>query len=181
MSEEINGGSSLREVQNKEIDFSTRFQRTEFGVDNDDLNIADADVDGYDISNVNNHHRDREVDSIMMRRQRSSAAILQLIQITHDMINSDEDLGQLFRNIGDNDTIRRQGTLPERKEAVENLLTVKVCEPLQCSVCLKTLRKEVKLKRCHVSTSFKYCVYYRGLSFTVLVLCADLYYLLMRS
>ncbi|KAG2314698.1 hypothetical protein Bca4012_065506 [Brassica carinata] len=56
MSEEINGGSSsLREVQNQEIDSGRRFRRAEFGVVDDEVNIAAADVDGNDISNVDNY------------------------------------------------------------------------------------------------------------------------------
>ncbi|KAF8106813.1 hypothetical protein N665_0131s0016 [Sinapis alba] len=174
MSEEINGGSSLREVQNQEIDFGRRFRRTEFGVDNDEVNIPAADVDGNDISNVDNHHHrdrehdgeielDREVDSIIRRRRRSSAAILQLLQGIREGINSDHDgnttsrsaignylarqeLDHLLRNLADNDPIRRQGTLPAAKQAVENLPTVKVCEPLQCSVCLEDFEKGSEAK-----------------------------------
>lgn len=134
MSREINGGSSssLREVQDPEIDFGTdralslwgpillgmmsnprrrrRFRRTEFGVDNDEVNGV-ADVDGND-SNVDNdrhHHRrhrhrqqgreidlDREFESILRRRRRSSASILQLLQgiragIASEYESSDRD------------------------------------------------------------------------------------------
>lgn len=197
MSEEINGGSSsssLREVQNQEIDFGTtdralslwgpvlvgmmsnprrrrRFRRTEFGVDNDEVNAAAA------ADNHHHHHLrrlrdrehdgeidlDREVDSIIRRRRRSSAAILQLLQGIREGINSDHDgnttshsaigdylarpeFDNLLRNLADNDLTRRHGTLPARKEAVENLPTVKVCEPLQCSVCLDDFEKGSEAK-----------------------------------
>ena len=193
LSEEINGGgsSSLREVQNQEIDFGTddralslwgpilvgmmsnprrrrRFRRTEFGLDND----------GNDLSNFDNlrrlRHRehdgeidlDREVDSIIRRRRRSSAAILQFLQGIREGINSDHEssdgnttslsaigdylarpeLDHLLRNLADNDLTRRHGTLPARKEAVENLPTVKIREPLQCSVCLDEFEKGSEAK-----------------------------------
>ncbi|KAG7541402.1 Zinc finger RING-type [Arabidopsis thaliana x Arabidopsis arenosa] len=212
MSREINGGSSssLREVQDPGIDFGTdralslwgpillgmmsnprrrrRFRRTEFGVDNDEVNGV-ADVDGND-SNVDNdrhHHRrhrhrqqsreidlDREFESILRRRRRSSASILQLLQgiragIASEYESSDRDqfnqsavvqgstslnqnrnntslsaigdyfvgpsLDHLLEHLADNDSTRH-GSLPARKEAVENLPTVKICESLQCSICL---------------------------------------------
>ncbi|KAG2263144.1 hypothetical protein Bca4012_080394 [Brassica carinata] len=188
MSGENNGGSSssLREVQDQETGFGTdraltlwgpvlvgmmsnprrrrRFRRTEFGVDNDEVNVA---VD-------NHHHRrhhdrehegeidlDMEVDSIMRRRRRSSAAILQLLQGIREGLNSDHEsldgnsfgdylarpeLDHLLRSLADNDLIRRQGTLPARKEAVDNLPTVKICEPLQCSVCLDEFDKGCEAK-----------------------------------
>ncbi|CAH8336968.1 unnamed protein product [Eruca vesicaria subsp. sativa] len=168
------------EVQDQEIDFGTdqalsqwgpilvgmmsnprrrrRFRRTEFDVDNDD---------GNDINNVDNHRRrlrhreddgeielDREVDSIIRRRRRCSAAILQLLQGIREGTNSDHEssvirdylagpeLNHLLRSLTDND----QGTLPARKEAVENLPTVKVCETLQCSVCLDEFEKGSEAK-----------------------------------
>lgn len=213
MSGEMNdGGSSLRESQEPEIDFGTdralslwgpillgmmnnprrrtRLRRTEVGVDNDGLNVvAAAHVDGND-SNVDHHHHhnhyhglrrhhrrqqdreidlDREFESILRRRRRSSAAILQLLQgiragIASEYESSDQDpfnqstglnrnhnsnaslsaigdyfvgpgLDHLLEHLADNDSTRH-GTLPARKEAVENLPTVKISEPLQCSVCL---------------------------------------------
>ncbi|KAJ4881467.1 RING/U-box superfamily protein [Raphanus sativus] len=129
----------------------------------DEVNIAAsaADVDG----NVDNHgdmehdgeiELDREVDSIIRMRRRSSAAILQLVQGIRAGINSDgnttsrsaigdylarQELDHLLHNLADNDPITRQGTLPARKEAVVYLRTVKVCEPLQCSVCLEDFEK----------------------------------------
>uniref|UniRef100_A0A1J3E0X4 RING-type E3 ubiquitin transferase n=1 Tax=Noccaea caerulescens TaxID=107243 RepID=A0A1J3E0X4_NOCCA len=223
MSGEMNGGSSLRESQEPEIDFGTdralslwgpillgmmnnprrrrRFRRTELGVDNDGLNVvaAAADVDGND-SNVDHHHHnhyhglrrhhhrqqdreidlDREFESILRRRRRSSAAILQLLQgiragIASEYESSDQDpfnqsalvqrstglnrnhnsntslsaigdyfvgpgLDHLLEHLADNDSTRH-GTLPARKEAVENLPTVKISEPLQCSVCLDDFEK----------------------------------------
>lgn len=72
-----------------------RFRRTKFGVDKDDGN--DMNVDD------NHHHRlhhreddgevdlDREVDSIVRRRRRSSAAILQFLQGIREGINSDHE------------------------------------------------------------------------------------------
>ena len=186
MSGENNGGSSssLREVQDQETDFGTdraltlwgpilvgmmsnprrrrRFRRTEFGVDNGEVNVAG--------DNPHHHHRrhrdrehdgeidlDREVDSIMRRRRRSSAAILQLLQGIREGLNSDHEssigdylarpeLDHLLRSLADNDLIRRQGTLPARKEAVDNLPMVKICEPLQCSVCLDEFDKGCEAK-----------------------------------
>ncbi|KAJ0263244.1 Uncharacterized protein HA466_0036340 [Hirschfeldia incana] len=153
-----------------------RFRRTELGLDHDEVN-------GNDISTVDNPHHhlrrhrhrehdgeidlDREVDSIIRRRRRSSAAILQLLQGIREGINSDHEssdgnntssrsaigdylarpeFDSLLRNLADNDLIRRHGTLPARKEAVENLPTVKVCEPLQCSVCLDDFEKGSEAK-----------------------------------
>lgn len=222
MSREINGGSSssLREVQDPEIDFGTdralslwgpillgmmsnprrrrRFRRTEFGVDNDEVNGV-ADVDGND-SNVDNdrhHHRrhrhrqqgreidlDREFESILRRRRRSSASILQLLQgiragIASEYESSDRDqfnqsavvqgstslnqnrnntslsaigdyfvgpsLDHLLEHLADNDSTRH-GSLPARKEAVENLPTVKISESLQCSICLDDFDKGSEAK-----------------------------------
>lgn len=222
MSSEINGrgsSSGLREVQDPEIDFGTdralslwgpillgmmsnprrrrRFRRTEFGVDNDEVNGA-ADAGGND-SNVDNHHHhrrhrhrqqgreidlDREFESILRRRRRSSATILQLLQgiregIASEYESSDRDpfnqsavvqgstslnqnrnntslsaigdyfvgpsLDHLLEHLADNDPIRH-GTLPARKEAVENLPTVKISEPLQCSVCLDDFDKGSEAK-----------------------------------
>lgn len=222
MSREINGGSSssLREVQDPEIDFGTdralslwgpillgmmsnprrrrRFRRTEFGVDNDEVNGV-ADVDGND-SNVDNdrhHHRrhrhrqqgreidlDREFESILRRRRRSSASILQLLQgiragIASEYESSDREqfnqsavvqgstslnqnrnntslsaigdyfvgpsLDHLLEHLADNDSTRH-GSLPARKEAVENLPTVKISESLQCSICLDDFDKGSEAK-----------------------------------
>ncbi|ESQ54642.1 hypothetical protein EUTSA_v10025560mg [Eutrema salsugineum] len=175
-----------------------RFRRTEFGVSNDEVNGV-ANLDGND-SNVDNHHHhrrrhrhrqhdgeidsDREFESILRRRRRSSAAILQLLHGIRAGINSEYEsserstfnesgvvqgstglnhnrnntslssigdyfvgpgLDQLLEHLADNDPIR-YGTLPARKEAVENLLTVKVCEPLQCSVCLDDFDKGSEAK-----------------------------------
>lgn len=221
MSSEINGrgSSGLREVQDPEIDFGTdralslwgpillgmmsnprrrrRFRRTEFGVDNDEVNGA-ADVGGND-RNIDSHHHhrrhrhrqqgreidlDREFESILRRRRRSSATILQLLQgiregIASEYESSDRDpfnqsavvqgstslnqnrnntslsaigdyfvgpsLDHLLEHLADNDPIRH-GTLPARKEAVENLPTVKISEPLQCSVCLDDFDKGSEAK-----------------------------------
>ncbi|CAH2077887.1 unnamed protein product [Thlaspi arvense] len=170
-----------------------RFRRTESGVDNDEVNVA-ADVDEDVISNVDNHHHrrrlhrhrqhggeidlDREFESILRRRRRSSAVILQLLQGIRAGINSEYQgsdrnpftqsaglnqnqnstslsaigdyfvgpgLDQLLEHLAENDPIRH-GTLPARKEAVENLPTVKICEPLQCSVCLDDFDKGSEAK-----------------------------------
>ncbi|CAH8317966.1 unnamed protein product [Eruca vesicaria subsp. sativa] len=215
--ERNDGSSSIREVQDSEIDFSTdraltlwgpillgmmsnprrrrRFRRTELGLDNDDVNIpAGADVFGND-SNVDNHHHhhnrrrhrhmqhdgeadlDREFDSIIRRRRRSSAAILQLLQGIREGINTEDEssdrsqfnrsafnlirnntspsgtgdnfvgtgLAHLLEHLADNDPIRH-GSLPARKEAVESLPTVKICETLQCSVCLDDFEKGSEAK-----------------------------------
>ncbi|KAL1202953.1 E3 ubiquitin-protein ligase SIRP1 [Cardamine amara subsp. amara] len=214
MSGEINGSgsSSIREVEDTDIDFGTdralslwgpillgmmnnnprrrrRFRRTEFGVDTDEVNVAAADVDGND-SNVENHHNhnrrrhrhrqqgreidlDRELESILRRRRRSSAAILQLLQgiragiaseyespdrnpvLNHSRNNTSlsafgdyfvgSGLDHLLEHLADNDPIRH-GTLPARKEAVENLPMVKISEPLQCSVCLDDFEKGSEAK-----------------------------------
>ncbi|KAJ4872974.1 RING/U-box superfamily protein [Raphanus sativus] len=153
-----------------------RFRRTEFGLDNDD-DISSSTVDNPHHNRRHHHHHrhrehdgeidlGREVDSIIRRRRRSSAAILQLLQGIREGINSDHEssdgnttsrsaigdylarpeFDSLLRNLADNDLIRRQGTLPARKEAVENLPTVKVCEPLQCSVCLEDFEKGSEAK-----------------------------------
>ncbi|CAH8342446.1 unnamed protein product [Eruca vesicaria subsp. sativa] len=142
----------LRKVQEQELNFGTdrglsqwgpilvgmmsnprrrrRFRRTEFGVDNDD---------GNDINNVDNHRRlrhrehdgeielDREVYSIIRRSRRSSASILQLLQGIREGINSDHESSVIGDYLAGPNLTSRQGTLPVRKEAVENLPTVKVC------------------------------------------------------
>ncbi|KAL0835075.1 hypothetical protein Bca101_086964 [Brassica carinata] len=220
MSGELNDGSSsssIREVQDSEIDFGTdralsqwgpillgmmsnprrrrRFRRTELGLDNDAVNItAAADVDGND-SIVDSHHHhhhnrrrhrhmqhdgeadlDREFDSIIRRRRRSSAAILQLLQGIREGINTEDEssernqfntafnfiqnntspsgtgdnfvgtgLAHLLEHLADNDPTRH-GSLPARKEAVESLPTVKICETLQCSVCLDEFEKGSEAK-----------------------------------
>ncbi|CAN8326000.1 unnamed protein product [Cochlearia groenlandica] len=154
-----------------------RFRTTEFGVENDDVN-------GGNHSNVDTHHHhhrrrhrhrqqvggeidlDMEFESILRRRQRSSATILQLLQGIRAGINSEYEtssdmnnaslssigdyfvgpgLDHLLEHLAENDPIR-QGTLPARKEAVENLPTVKVCEALQCSVCLDDFEKGCEAK-----------------------------------
>jgi E3 ubiquitin-protein ligase RNF115/126 len=221
MSREINGGSSssLREVQDPEIDFGTdralslwgpillgmmsnprrrrRFRRTEFGVDNDEVNVSD-DVDGNDSVDIDRHHHrrhrhrqqgreidlDREFESILRRRRRSSATILQLLQgiragIASEYESSDRDLlnqsavvqgstslnqnrnntslsaigdyfvgsslDHLLEHLADNDSIRH-GSLPARKEVVDNLPTVKISESLQCSICLDDFDKGSEAK-----------------------------------
>ncbi|KAF8113971.1 hypothetical protein N665_0043s0044 [Sinapis alba] len=221
MSGELNDDSrsSIREVQDSEIDFGTdraltlwgpillgmmsnprrrrRFRRTELGLNNDDVNVvtaAAANVDEND-SNVDTHHHhhnrrrhrhlqhdgeadlDREFDSIIRRRRRSSAAILQLLQGLREGINTEDEssdrnrfnrsafnlirnntspsatgdnfvgtgLAHLLEHLADNDPIKH-GTLPARKEAVENLPTVKICDPLQCSVCLDDFDKGSEAK-----------------------------------
>lgn len=174
-----------------------RFRRTEFGVDNDDEVSGAADVDGND-TNVDNHHRrrhrhrqhdgeidlDREFESILRRRRRSSATILQLLQGIRAGINSEYEisdrnpfnqsainqgstglnqnwnnpslsaigdyfvgpgLDHLLEHLAESDPIRH-GSLPARKETVENLPTVKICEPLQCSVCLDDFDKGSEAK-----------------------------------
>ncbi|CAA7025377.1 unnamed protein product [Microthlaspi erraticum] len=180
-----------------------RFRRTELGVvDDDGLNgvLGAADVDGND--NLRHHHHhglrrhhhrqqdreidlDREFESILRRRRRSSAAILQLLQgiragIASEYESSEQDpfnqsalaqrstglsrnhnsnaslsaigdyfvgpgLDHLLEHLADNDSTRH-GTLPARKEAVENLPTVKISEPLQCSVCLDDFEKGSEAK-----------------------------------
>ncbi|CAF2071949.1 unnamed protein product [Brassica napus] len=177
MSGELNdggSGSSIREVQDSEIDFGTdralsqwgpillgmmsnprrrrRFRRTELGLDNDAF------------------------DSIIRRRRRSSAAILQLLQGIREGINTEDEssernqfntafnfirnntspsgsgdnfvgtgLAHLLEHLADNDPTRH-GSLPARKEAVESLPTVKICETLQCSVCLDEFEKGSEAK-----------------------------------
>ena len=216
MSGELNDGSSIREVQDSEIDFGTdralsqwgpillgmmsnprrrrRFRRTELGLDNDAVDITAADVDGNDSildSHRHHHHNrrrhrhmqhdgevdlDREFDSIIRRRRRSSAAILQLLQGIREGINTEDEssernqfntafniirsntspsgtgdnfvgtgLAHLLEHLADNDPIRH-GSLPSRKEAVESLPTVKICEPLQCSICLDEFEKGSEAK-----------------------------------
>ncbi|XP_010448279.1 PREDICTED: E3 ubiquitin-protein ligase RNF115-like [Camelina sativa] len=54
-------------------------------------------------------------------------------------------LDHLLEHLADNDPIRH-GTLPARKEAVENLPTVKISEPLQCSICLDDFEKGSEAK-----------------------------------
>nr|VDC93604.1 unnamed protein product [Brassica oleracea] len=132
-------GSGFVEEMGEEIESGRRFRRTEFGVDNDEVNIADADVDGNDIAdNRRRRHRDREhdreieldreLDSITRSRRRSVDSILQLLRGIREGTNSDEELDHLLRSLADNDQIRREGTLPARKEAVGNLPTVKDLE-----------------------------------------------------
>ena len=138
-------GSEFVEEMGEEIVFGTRFRRTEFGVDNDEVNIADGN-DNHGRHRDSEHDReielDRELDSITRRRRRSSAsaAILQLIQDT------DRIFDRLLHSLDDDDSIRGQWTLPARNEAVGNLPTVKVCEPLTCSVCLEDFAKGSEAK-----------------------------------
>ncbi|RID71584.1 hypothetical protein BRARA_C03512 [Brassica rapa] len=127
-------GSEFVEEMGEEIEFGTRFRRTEFGVDNDEVNIAD--VDGND-NHRRSRHRDREHDREI---ELDRAAILQLIQDT------DRIFDRLLHSVDDDDSIRRQWTLPARNEAVGNLPTVKVCEPLTCSVCLEDFAKGSEAK-----------------------------------
>ncbi|KAJ4913242.1 RING/U-box superfamily protein [Raphanus sativus] len=73
-----------------------------------------------------------------------------------EVINTEDEHSQFVRTrlalliehlANNNDPIRiRHGTLPARKEAVENLPTVKICEPLQCSVCLDDFDKGSEAK-----------------------------------
>ncbi|KAF3534849.1 hypothetical protein DY000_02038440 [Brassica cretica] len=101
---------------------------------------------------------DREFDSIIRRRRRSSAAILQLLQGIREGINTEDEssertgdnfvgtgLAHLLEHLADNDPTRH-GSLPARKEAVESLPTVKICETLQCSVCLDEFEKGSEAK-----------------------------------
>ncbi|KAJ0251383.1 Uncharacterized protein HA466_0123510 [Hirschfeldia incana] len=139
---------------------TTLIRRTELGLDNDEVAPAPAlsaaaNVDGNE-SNVDDthhrrhhhnrrrHHRRMHHDSIIRRRRRSPAEISQLLQDLNEAINTDEvrtGLAHLLEHLaGDNAPIRH-GTLPACKEAVENLPTVKICEPLQCSVCLDDFEK----------------------------------------
>ncbi|XP_010483111.1 PREDICTED: E3 ubiquitin-protein ligase RNF126-like [Camelina sativa] len=194
-----------------------RFRRSEFGEDNDDDNVDDElnNVDGNDNSNLYRHHHhrarrhggeidlDREFESILRRRRRSSGNILQLLQgiragIASEYESSDENprerdgnnnsrviminpynqslvvqgssdqnhqnhhhhhpsltslgdyfigpgLDLLLQHLAENDP-NRQGTPPARKEAVEALPTVKITEPLQCSVCLDDFEKGTEAK-----------------------------------
>lgn len=187
---ELNDGSSIREVQDSEIDFGTegpladlalwspvllgmmssnprrRSRFREFGFDDDQVNVA---ADGNESNVVDTHHRHHhhnrrrhhrhmhhDHDSIIRRRRRSSAAILQLVQGLREVINTEDEHSQFVRTrlahliehlANNNDAIRiRHGTLPARKEAVENLPTVKICEPLQCSVCLDDFDKGSEAK-----------------------------------
>ncbi|CAH8387121.1 unnamed protein product [Eruca vesicaria subsp. sativa] len=84
--------------------------RTELGLDNDEVNVpAPNDVDGND-NNVDNHHHHhynrrrhrhmqhdgeadlgREFDSIIRRRWRSAAAILQLFQGIREGLNTEDE------------------------------------------------------------------------------------------
>ena len=136
-------------------------RRTELGLDNDEVAPAPApapsaaaNVDGNE-SNVDDthhhhhnrrrrpHHRHMHHGSIIRRRRRSSVAIQQLLQLLHEGINNEDvrtGLAHLLEHLADNAPIRH-GTLPASKEAVENLPTVMICEPLQCSVCLDDFEK----------------------------------------
>jgi len=188
-----------------------RFRRSEFGEENDDNGddlTTNADGNGNDSNNSNNnvyrHHRarrhggeidlDREFESILRRRRRSSGNILQLLQgiragIASEYESSDNNwdnsrerdrviminpynqslvvpsdqnqnhpsltslgdyfigpgLDLLLQHLAENDP-NRQGTPPARKEAVEALPTVKIMEPLQCSVCLDDFEKGTEAK-----------------------------------
>ncbi|KAG7538147.1 Zinc finger RING-type [Arabidopsis suecica] len=189
-----------------------RFRRSEFGEENDDNGDELSNVDGNDSNNINmyHHHRarrhggeidlDREFESILRRRRRSSGNILQLLQgiragIASEYESSDNNwdnsrerdsnnnrviminpynqslvvqgssdqiqnhpsltslgdyfigpgLDLLLQHLAENDP-NRQGTPPARKEVVEALPTVKIMEPLQCSVCLDDFEKGAEAK-----------------------------------
>ncbi|KAH0902340.1 hypothetical protein HID58_041843 [Brassica napus] len=154
MSGELNDGSSsssIREVQDSEIDFGTDRALSQWGP--------------ILLGMMSNP-----------RRRRSSAAILQLLQGIREGINTEDEssernqfntafnfiqnntspsgtgdnfvgtgLAHLLEHLADNDPTRH-GSLPARKEAVESLPTVKICETLQCSVCLDEFEKGSEAK-----------------------------------
>ncbi|KAG5414026.1 hypothetical protein IGI04_001593 [Brassica rapa subsp. trilocularis] len=151
MSGELNDGSSIREVQDSEIDFGTDRALSQWGP--------------ILLGMMSNP-----------RRRRSSAAILQLLQGIREGINTEDEssernqfntafniirsntspsgtgdnfvgtgLAHLLEHLADHDPTRH-GSLPARKEAVESLPTVKICEPLQCSVCLDEFEKGSEAK-----------------------------------
>ncbi|ESQ42797.1 hypothetical protein EUTSA_v10013831mg [Eutrema salsugineum] len=187
-----------------------RFRRAELGEENDDDDGDEStNADGNDGSNINvyRHHRarrhggeidlDREFESMLRRRRRSSGNIAQLLQgiragIASEYESSDNNNGErdsnsnrviminpfnqslvvqgssnqthnhsaltslgdyfigpgldlLLQHLAENDP-NRQGTPPARKEAVEALPTVKIMEPLQCSVCLDDFEKGTEAK-----------------------------------
>ncbi|KAG2238590.1 hypothetical protein Bca4012_023062 [Brassica carinata] len=150
-------------------------RRTELGLDNDDVNVAaaatGADGNESNVGTQHHHHNRRRHRHIHRdrRRRRSSAAISQLLHGLREGSNTEDEssdrnrfnrsafnsgtgdnfvrtgIAHLLEHLADNAPIRH-GTLPARKEAVENLPTVEICEPLQCSVCLDDFSKGSEAK-----------------------------------
>ncbi|KAF3500885.1 hypothetical protein F2Q69_00043841 [Brassica cretica] len=130
-----------------------RFRRAEFDEEEEDNDDNDARRHGGEID------LDREFESLLRRRRRSSGNILQLLQGIRAGIASEYDtsdrlgdyfigpgLDLLLQHLAENDP-NRQGTPPARKEVVDALPTVKITEPLlQCSVCLDEFEKGVEAK-----------------------------------
>nr|GMD19411.1 E3 ubiquitin-protein ligase RING1-like [Ipomoea batatas] len=144
---------------------SSRFRRMEFEEEDDEDNNNNN-------NNERNHEEgdqtelDRELESIIRRRRRSSATILQLLQgIRAGMLSETENsevqgsydsntnsgnhnmgslgdyfigpgLDMLLQHLAENDP-NRYGTPPAQKEAIEAMPMVKVEDSLQCSVCLE--------------------------------------------
>ncbi|CAD5315637.1 unnamed protein product [Arabidopsis thaliana] len=105
---------------------------------------------------------DWQLQEILRRRRRHSAAVLQLLQgIRAGLSVESESTGNggdyfigpgfemLLQRLAENDP-NRYGTPPAKKEAVEALATVKIEETLQCSVCLDDFEigTEAKLMPC---------------------------------
>ncbi|KAI6670751.1 hypothetical protein NL676_005636 [Syzygium grande] len=105
---------------------------------------------------------DREIESIIRRRRRSSATILRLLRDARAGIASESENGDysnqnsnligslgdyfvgpgldlLLQHLAENDP-NGHGTPPARKEAIEAMPTVKMAENVQCSVCLDDLQ-----------------------------------------
>ncbi|PPR89367.1 hypothetical protein GOBAR_AA31320 [Gossypium barbadense] len=142
-----------------------RFDRIDFEEENNE-----NDNDNGEGRHEGNTDLDQELESIIRRRRRSSATILQLLQGIRDGMASEtiivqgpydssqsglsqnsnhtRSLGDYFMSPGldlllqhlAENESNRYGTPPTQKEAIEALPTVKIEEMLQCSVCLDDLK-----------------------------------------